>query len=113
MKINQLILSEHMNIIKQASYNKKDFSVEARESSCYQGFIQVEQVSLKHRLFNQESSTPILQRELIHRPEAAGVLMYNHQQQKFGLIEQFRIGGLDDIDLSLATRSNCWRSGWR
>lgn len=77
MKINQFILSEHMNIIKQASYNKKDFSVEAREF-LYQGFIQVEKVSLKHRLFNQESSTPILQRELIHRPEAAGVLMYNH-----------------------------------
>ena len=97
MKINQFILSEHMNIIKQASYNKKDFRIEAREF-LYRGFIQVEKVSLRHRLFQQDSSTPILQRELIHRPEAAGVLLYNHQQQKFGLIEQFRIGGLDDVD---------------
>ena len=54
--------------------------------------------ALSHRVFHQESYTPALQRELIHRPEAAGVLLYNDQQQKFGLIEQFRIGGLDDQD---------------
>ncbi|WP_286712736.1 NUDIX domain-containing protein [Acinetobacter sp. UBA2581] len=86
-----------MNIIKQASYNKKDFRIEAREF-LYRGFIQVEKVTLRHRVFHQESYTPALQRELIHRPEAAGVLLYNDQQQKFGLIEQFRIGGLDDQD---------------
>jgi ADP-ribose pyrophosphatase len=40
----------------------------------YSGFIQVEKVSLRHRLFNQSEYTPVLQRELIHRPEAAGVL---------------------------------------
>ncbi len=86
-----------MNIIKQASYNKKDFRIEAREF-LYRGFIQVEKVTLRHRVFHQESYTPALQRELIHRPEATGVLLYNDQQQKFGLIEQFRIGGLDDQD---------------
>lgn len=86
-----------MNIIKQASYNKNDFSIEAREF-LYRGFIQVEKVSLRHRLFHQAAQTPVLQRELIHRPEAAGVLIYNDQQQKFALIEQFRIGGLDDAD---------------
>ena len=58
----------------------------------------MEKVTLRHRVFHQESYTPALQRELIHRPEAAGVLLYNDQQQKFGLIEQFRIGGLDDQD---------------
>jgi ADP-ribose pyrophosphatase len=37
-----------------------------------------------------------LQRELVHRPEAAGVLLYNDQKQQFALIEQFRVGALDD-----------------
>ena len=84
-----------MNIIKQATYNKKDYSIEGREH-LYKGFIQVEKVQLRHRLFHQDSMIPTIQRELIHRPEAAGVLIYNHQQQKFALIEQFRIGAIDD-----------------
>ncbi len=53
---------------------------------------------------------PTIQRELIHRPEAAGVLIYNHQQQKFALIEQFRIGAIDDAQFSMATRNYCRRS---
>lgn len=84
-----------MNIIKQATYNKKDYCIEGREH-LYKGFIQVEKVQLRHRLFHQDSMIPTIQRELIHRPEAAGVLIYSHQQQKFALIEQFRIGAIDD-----------------
>lgn len=84
-----------MNIIKQATYNKKDYSIEGREH-LYKGFIQVEKVQLRHRLFHQDSMIPTIQRELIHRPEAAGVLIYSHQQRKFALIEQFRIGAIDD-----------------
>ena len=33
-----------------------------------------------------------------HRPEAAGVLLYNDQQQRFALIEQFRVGALNDSE---------------
>ena len=84
-----------MNIIKQATYNKKDYIIEGREH-LYKGFIQVEKVQLRHRLFHQDGMIPTIQRELIHRPEAAGVLIYSHQQQKFALIEQFRIGAIDD-----------------
>ncbi len=40
-----------------------------------------------------------MQRELIHRPEAAGVLIYDDTQQKFALIEQFRVGAMDDPSL--------------
>ena len=67
-----------MNIIKQASYNNKDYAIEGREH-VFRGFIQVEKVSLRHRLFAQDSCTPVIQRELIHRPEAAGVLIYSHR----------------------------------
>lgn len=84
-----------MTILQHATYLKNDIKIEQRES-LFHGFVQVEKISLRHRLFQQEHYTPVLQRELIHRPEAAGVLIYNNQQQKFALIEQFRIGALDD-----------------
>jgi ADP-ribose pyrophosphatase len=86
-----------MNIIRQATYNSDEVKIQSREY-LFRGFIQVEKVSLQHRLFNQTEYTPILQRELIHRPEAAGVLIYDDGQQKFALIEQFRVGAMDDSD---------------
>lgn len=84
-----------MNIVEHASYNKQDVEVTSRET-LFKGFLQVEKVSLRHRLFKNTGYTAVLQRELIHRPEAAGVLIYNDQQQRFALIEQFRVGALDD-----------------
>lgn len=84
-----------MNIVEHASYNKQDVEVTSRET-LFKGFLQVEKVSLRHRLFKNTGYTSVLQRELVHRPEAAGVLIYNDQQQRFALIEQFRVGALDD-----------------
>ena len=86
-----------MKIIQQATYGQHDAQSHQREY-LYRGVIQVEKVSLSHRLFNQTTYTPVLQRELIQRPEAAGVLIYDAAQQKFALIEQFRIGAIDDSD---------------
>ncbi|WOE33149.1 MULTISPECIES: NUDIX domain-containing protein [unclassified Acinetobacter] len=86
-----------MTIMQHASYNKHDFNLHQRQY-IYRGFIQVEKVSLSHRLFNQSQYTPILERELIHRPEAAGVILYDTTQKKFALIEQFRIGAINDPD---------------
>jgi ADP-ribose pyrophosphatase len=86
-----------MNIIKQATYNKNDAQIKTRQY-VFRGFIQVEKVTLQHRLFSDQAYSPILQREVIHRPEAAGVLIYNDQQQKFALIEQYRIGAMDDAE---------------
>lgn len=84
-----------MSIVEHPSYTSKDVEVTSREL-LFSGFIQVEKVSLRHRLFNQSEYTPVLQRELVHRPETAGVLLYNDQKQQFALIEQFRVGALDD-----------------
>lgn len=84
-----------MKILEHASYNKKDVEITQREY-LYQGFIQVEKISLRHQLFNQANYTSTIQRELIRRKEAAGVLIYNDQQQRFALIEQFRVGAIDD-----------------
>ena len=84
-----------MKILQHATYNKKDFEITQREY-LYRGFIQVEKISLRHQLFNQAEYTSSIQRELIRRKEAAGVLIYNDQQQRFALIEQFRVGAIDD-----------------
>ena len=86
-----------MNIIKRATYSSDEVDILSREY-LFRGFIQVEKVSLRHRLFQQSDYTSVIHRELIQRPEAAGVLIYNDQQQKFALIEQFRIGAMDDPD---------------
>ena len=86
-----------MNILDHASYSASDVTIESREF-LFRGFIQVEKVSFRHRLFNQPDYSPVIQRELIHRPEAAGVLLYNDQQHRFALIEQFRGGALNDAE---------------
>lgn len=84
-----------MTILQQATYLNHDVEIEQREY-LFRSFVQVEKVSLRHRLFGQNHYSPTLTRELIHRPEAAGVLIYNDQRQQFALIEQFRIGALND-----------------
>lgn len=86
-----------MNILDHASYSASDVTIESREF-LFRGFIKVEKVNLTHRLFHRSEYSPIIQRELIHRPEAAGVLLYNNQQQRFALIEQFRVGALNDSE---------------
>lgn len=86
-----------MNILDHASYSASDVTIESREF-LFRGFIQVEKVNLTHRLFHRSEYSQIIQRELIHRPEAAGVLLYNNQQQRFALIEQFRVGALNDSE---------------
>lgn len=65
-----------------------------KTESLYRGFLNVDKVSLQHRLFNQTTYSPVLQRELIVRKDAAGVLIYNHHRQQFALIEQFRVGAM-------------------
>ena len=63
-----------MDITQQATYQHTDVEIQSREF-LYRGFVQLEKVSLRHRLFNQTDYTPAFQRELILRQEAAGVLI--------------------------------------
>lgn len=84
-----------MDILQKASFDSNDVTIEKREL-VFHGFIQVEKVSLRHRLFEQNHDTPLLSRELVRRKQAAGVLLYDDQQQTFALIEQFRIGAMND-----------------
>ena len=68
-----------MEILKQATYGRNELRIQQREF-LFRGFIQVEKVSLSHRLFNQNHYTPVIHRELIQRPEAAGVLLYDEKK---------------------------------
>lgn len=83
-----------MDITLQASFDSTDCVIQQRKY-VYQGFLKVEQIILQHRLFQNKQYCPELKRELIHRKAAAGVILYDDVQQKFALIEQFRIGALD------------------
>lgn len=65
-------------------------------NTVYSGFASIEQVTLQHRLFENENFSQPIERELVKRPEAAGVLLYDTKKQLFALIEQFRIGAIDD-----------------
>ncbi len=84
-----------MPLIPDVPFSAKDVRIEQREC-CYSGFVRVEKLQLQHRLYNNQGWSKTLSRELILRREAAGCLIYNHQQQQFALIEQFRVGALQD-----------------
>lgn len=84
-----------MGIIHNASFGRNDLVIEKTET-IFKGFLHIERLSLRHRLFDQMGFSPQLTREIVHRREAAGVLLYDDQQQKFALIEQFRIGAILD-----------------
>ncbi|MCL4316189.1 MAG: ADP-ribose diphosphatase [Gammaproteobacteria bacterium] len=62
---------------------------------CYQGFFRLERYRLRHDLFSGGSSR-VLTRELLERGHAAAVLPYDPERDAVVLIEQFRIGALDD-----------------
>lgn len=61
----------------------------------YDGFWRVEELRLRHGLFAGGLSEP-LTRELAHRGHAVGVLPYDPGRDRVILVEQFRIGALDD-----------------
>lgn len=59
----------------------------------YDGFYKIRRLRLRHRRFDGDWS-PQLQRELIHRHAAVGVLLYDPRRDAVALVEQFRVGAL-------------------
>ncbi|MFZ5655130.1 MAG: NUDIX domain-containing protein [Pseudomonadota bacterium] len=64
-------------------------------STVYQGFFALHRIRLRHRLFAGGWSAP-LTRELFVRGPAVGVLLYDPRHRLVGLVEQFRIGALEE-----------------
>ena len=65
------------------------------QRAVYQGFSRLEIVRLRHRLFAGGISV-IIQRELLMKPEAVGVLIYDPKRDEVLMIEQFRVGALSE-----------------
>lgn len=61
---------------------------------CFQGFYRLMRYRLRHALFEGGMGAPI-ERELLVRGHAAGVLPYDPVRDEVVLIEQFRIGALE------------------
>ena len=59
------------------------------------GFLQVDKIELKHRLFAGGWSD-IINRELLVRDEAVGVLLFDPTRDQIALVRQFRVGALED-----------------
>lgn len=84
----------HQSDWKQPRFNAGDARVTGRED-LYDGFFRAEKLKVKHRLFRGGWSDE-LSRELFRRNEAVGVLLYDPEHDRVGLVEQFRVGALDD-----------------
>ena len=60
----------------------------------YDGFFKVEICQLEHELFAGGNVT--IKRELFHRGDAVAVLLYDPVNDKVVMVEQFRVGALED-----------------
>ncbi len=70
----------------------KSFNIQSRES-VYNGFYQLEKVSMRFQLYNKNWS-PVVERELFQRGDAAGVLLVDPDTSQVVLVEQFRVGAI-------------------
>ena len=73
---------------------KKQFEIISRES-VYEGFFSMEKIRLKHTLYEGGWSKE-LTRELFHRGECVAVLLYDPEMDEVVLIEQFRMGAIEN-----------------
>lgn len=65
------------------------------QATVYQRFFRIDKFTLRHKLFEGGWSQPI-ERELFIRDEAVFVLLYDPNRDRVALVEQFRIGALQD-----------------
>lgn len=73
-----------------ASWQASDVEIQ-KEEIAYNGFYQIKKIHLRHRCFNGEWSD-VLIREQMRRQDAAAILLFDPQQDKVVLVEQFRTG---------------------
>ncbi|MEX1033916.1 MAG: NUDIX domain-containing protein [Cellvibrionaceae bacterium] len=65
------------------------------EQTVYNGFFKMKALRLRHKLFAGGWSNEIT-RELFVRDDAVGVVLYDLEHDLIGLVEQFRIGALEE-----------------
>ena len=79
---------------KNRTFSIKDVQILDNEA-CYDGFMSIDRLTLKHRLFDGGWS-PAFTREVVSRRPGVGVLLYDPRLDKVLMVEQFRAGCLDD-----------------
>ncbi len=89
----QQFLLETLQQTEGDVFNRSDIEILSRER-VHQGFIPVDAIHLRHRLFAGGWSET-LRRELAVRPNAVGVLLYDPQRGELVMIKQFRAGAID------------------
>ncbi|MGM0430299.1 MAG: NUDIX domain-containing protein [Pseudomonadota bacterium] len=75
-------------------FHRDDVKVKEK-TPLYQGFLSVYRYSLQHRLFSGDWS-PAIDRELMERGHAVVVIPYDPVTDELVVVEQFRVGALDD-----------------
>lgn len=64
------------------------------KQQAYNGFFKIDVCQVQHELFSGGEIK--VKRELLHRGDAVGVLLYDPVNDRVVMIEQFRVGALDD-----------------
>jgi len=77
-------------------FSKSDYLIQTREKR-FNGFLRVDTIKLKHKLFLGDWS-PEINRELLVREEAVGVLLFDPKRDEIVLVRQFRVGLVDKGD---------------
>jgi ADP-ribose pyrophosphatase len=75
-------------------FDQDDWQEEVRET-LYEGFSRLERVRFNHALFEGGRSGGVV-RECLHRQNAVAVLLYDPQADAVVLVEQIRVGALED-----------------
>lgn len=81
-------------MIDKPFFSRDDVEIIRREE-LYKRFFRVEKVFLRHKLFNGGWGREI-GRELFIRGEAVAVVLYDPVNDLIGLVEQFRVGAMDE-----------------
>lgn len=78
----------------EPSFKHQDTELITQET-CFNGFFRMSKLTVRHRLF-EGGWSPELTRERFDRGPAVGVLLYDRKADTVVLIEQFRVGALNE-----------------
>ena len=81
-------------MIEKPQFTRDDVDILRREE-LYKRFFRVEKVFLRHKLFHGGWGHEI-GRELFLRGEAVGVVLYDPARDLIGMVEQFRVGAMNE-----------------
>ena len=85
-----------MGLAWAPQFHRKDIKL-LKEENVSNGYCQIKKLELQFSLFGGGISRPVV-RELMHRPPAVAVLLYDPVADKVVLVEQFRVGALGEVE---------------